>query len=114
VAKFSANKGTLAGVHQVFRKLDQRGLMERDAIGLHDEALAGHTPLLRQVMLGGKPVGEMPRLVDSRTHAAAQLAMLPANLRELSVGTPFQPYPVTTTVAVQELTENARQRHAAA
>ncbi len=56
IRKFSPGKQTLAGEKQVFRKLDARGKISADIIGLRRENLAETQPLLSLVMRRGKPV----------------------------------------------------------
>ena len=113
VAKFSASKSTLAGVHQVFRSVSAAGVMERDVIGLDDERPAGMTGLLQPVMKDGRLLSRIPRLVDSRAHAAAELARLPPGLRDTSLAS-FEPHAVTVSQTVKDVTEEARRRFAAA
>jgi len=112
VAKFATSKGTLGGVHQVFRSLDEQGQLKRDIIGLEHERFEGARPLLEQVMKHGALLRPQPRLVDSRAYASAQLQTVPAHLRALGTEA-FEPHSVQVSQAVRDVTEQARLRFAA-
>lgn len=95
--KLSPGKVSLPGRKQVFRRYEN-GLAAGDTIGRHDEALPGE-PLLARVMQDGcrLPTGRVDT-AGARANAAAQLARLPAALREL---TPTAPYPVDISPALR-------------
>src|SRR5439155_20758831 len=90
VAKLSADKETVPGAKQVFRRYEG-GVMSGDVIAAHDEELEGE-PLLVPAMRGGEILhGET--LEEIRARAASQLAALPEPLRRTG-GAPPEPYPV--------------------
>ncbi len=68
IRKLSPGKQTLAGEKQVFRKMDARGHMSGDIIGLRDEIITDAQPLLSPVMRGGRPVADYPTLDDIQEH----------------------------------------------
>lgn len=108
VAKFSADKSTLAGVHQVFRRLDVQGHMVDDVLGLEGEHHPDRVPLLRPIIRNGNVVADLPGLDRICAHAAAERDRLPRALTELGEA-PREPYPVLPSAAVQEATQKARQ-----
>lgn len=89
VSKFSAEKATLGGAKQVFRRLDEKGKFCGDVVGLANEQIEGER-LLWQVIAEGRLVGECPTLEAVRKRASEQLARLPSHLRELR-GTAYYP-----------------------
>lgn len=105
VAKLSAAKRTLPGPKQVWRLRDMTG----DVIGLRNEAgPPGAEPLLEEVMSGGRRLVSRS-LADARDRFESELARLPDFLRSL---TP-QAYPVDHSQALQNLSEDVRNRIAA-
>ncbi|MEW5852931.1 MAG: nicotinate phosphoribosyltransferase [Myxococcota bacterium] len=113
LAKFSKDKATHAGVHQVFRRKDAQGRMAADVLGLDGETLPGHEALLQQVMKDGRPHGTQATLSEARAHCAAQLQALPEYLKDLSNRT-TDVYPVTASDAATAATETARRRFVSA
>jgi nicotinate phosphoribosyltransferase len=95
--KLSPGKVSLPGRKQVFRRYEN-GLAAGDTIARHDESLPGE-PLLVRVMQDGcrLPAGRVDT-AGGRANAAAQLARLPAALREL---TPTARYPVDISPALR-------------
>ena len=79
VWKRSADKATVPGAKQVFRA-SVRGTITGDVIGAADEDLDGE-PLLRPAMRDGEAIGS-ESLEEIRARTAAQLAALPAALRQ--------------------------------
>ena len=73
---------TYPGRKQVWRALDEDGVIAGDWLRLADEHNEGR-PLLEKVMEGGRRVGVSPLLEDIRRRAAAALASLPAAFRSL-------------------------------
>jgi nicotinate phosphoribosyltransferase len=96
--KLSPGKLSLPGRKQVFRRYEN-GLAAGDTIARHDEPLPGE-PLLQCVMCGGRrlPAGQVG-LAQARANAAAQVARLPAALRDLQPAT--EPYPVAVSAELQ-------------
>jgi nicotinate phosphoribosyltransferase len=89
--KLSADKATLPGRKQVFRRT-VAGEMNRDVVGLIDEDIPG-VPLLEEVMRGGKRTSRpSDPIADARGRFRRELAGLPSSLRRLEKAT--EPYPV--------------------
>jgi nicotinate phosphoribosyltransferase len=91
VFKSSEAKATLPGPKQVFRTFSGREMAE-DVIARADEPLEGE-PLLVPAMRGGRTVLSEP-LDDIRSRTNAQLAALPARLRDPLRKREPKPYPV--------------------
>jgi nicotinate phosphoribosyltransferase len=102
--KRSPAKATRPGPKQVFRRSTE-GWMAGDVIALADESLEGR-PLLVAAMRDGERVGAEP-LERMRARAAGELDLLPEILRELGPEGGHEPYPVTCSDRLQELTERA-------
>jgi nicotinate phosphoribosyltransferase len=98
--KRSAGKQTYPGRKQVFRRLDDDGLIVDDTIGLETEYVHGK-PLLQPVMLAGKRCCQPWTLAHMRETLREQLASLPPGLRALEPGT--QP-PVLVSPGIAQLT----------
>ncbi len=106
--KLSAGKRNLPGRKQVFRTFAGDGAYE-DTVALAGESLAG-TPLLAEVMRGGRRVGEPESLATIRARCKAELARLPASLKALA---PVErPYPVEISPALLELERMTREKAA--
>jgi len=82
VVKFSADKATLGGAKQTFRRVDDRGQFCGDVVGLADEHLEGQ-PLMQQVIANGQLISDLPGLEAIRNYACEQLSALPPHLREV-------------------------------
>jgi nicotinate phosphoribosyltransferase len=102
--KRSPAKATMPGPKQVFRR-SAGGRMAGDVIAVADESLEGR-PLLVAAMRDGERVGAEP-LERMRARAAGELDLLPEILRELGPEGGHEPYPVTCSDRLQELTERA-------
>ena len=76
VLKRSPGKSSWPGAKQLFRQRNNQGQLERDIVGLRDEAIADTEALLRKVMEGGKIVGTLPTLAQSRAGLAEELGRL--------------------------------------
>jgi nicotinate phosphoribosyltransferase len=106
VWKRSADKATIPGPKQVFRRYAD-GEMRGDVIAAADERADGE-PLLRPAMRGGQLV-RVESLDEIRERATAQLASLPEELRRpLDDGAPSddgapRPYPVRYSERLQAL-----------
>src|SRR3954449_11622209 len=99
VWKRSADKATVPGPKQVFRRYE--GVrMSADVIGAADEELDGES-LLRPAMRGGEPTGS-ESLDEIRERTAAQLAALPEELR-VAADQAAAPYPVRYSDRLAEL-----------
>jgi nicotinate phosphoribosyltransferase len=102
VAKLSTAKATLPGPKQVWRLPGMTG----DVIGLSEEA--GPTeaePLLVEVMRGGERV-RSDSIADGAARFAAELAVLPDELRALEPGR----YVVDRSPGLEELADEVRER----
>lgn len=66
VLKLSTGKASLPGRKQLFRFVDGRGNLQRDAITLREEELPGPQPLLQKVMEKGEMTGPHPTLKEIR------------------------------------------------
>jgi nicotinate phosphoribosyltransferase len=80
--KRSAGKATWPGAKQVYRHRTARGELERDFIATATEHHGGE-PLLVPVLRAGVLVTPLPTLDAIRRRTAAELAALPAALRDL-------------------------------
>jgi nicotinate phosphoribosyltransferase len=92
VSKHAAEKETIPGIKQVFRRAE-RGTMTGDVIAAADEEVEGE-PLLVPFMRGGE-IEREDSLEETQERAAAQLESLPEELREPSPEAEPEPYPVT-------------------
>jgi len=94
VRKLSAGKQTLPGAKQVWRRTED-GEMRGDLIAPEGERCDGEG-LLVALMRDGEPAGEEP-LEALRERAVANLAALPAALRDPEAPAGTEPYPVAFT-----------------
>jgi nicotinate phosphoribosyltransferase len=92
VWKRSADKGTVPGAKQVFRR-HSNGIMSGDVIGAADEELDGEW-LLLPAMRAGEPI-HSESLEEMTRRSRAQLTALPPPLREPSGEADATPYQVT-------------------
>jgi nicotinate phosphoribosyltransferase len=104
VWKRSADKSTVPGAKQVFRRRSG-GAMEADVIGAEDEAHEGE-PLLVPAMRGGEIVHAEP-LEEIRERSAAELAALPERLRRAITDESADPYPVSYSSRLRAAIESA-------
>ena len=98
--KRSEGKATWPGCKQVLRNYDAEGRMAFDTVALDIEAQPGER-LLNPVMLAGHRIAAEP-LAEARLRAAAQVALLPDELRLLDPASPA--YRVDISPALRELT----------
>ncbi|MBX2810817.1 MAG: nicotinate phosphoribosyltransferase [Myxococcales bacterium] len=111
VAKFSRDKATLPGCHQVFR-IKKKHAFVRDIVGTTPEFHIDATPLLEEWMMSGKVTRELPSLANIRRRARNQIRALPQEVKLLA---PLQseeapPYEVRISDALQALIERVRTR----
>lgn len=99
--KRSEGKQTLPGRKQVFRSYDAGGRIASDVVTLEGDTQPGE-PLLVPVMRAGKRLAAAASLADIRSHAAANLALLPEPLRQLKE--PYD-YRVEIASALHELAQ---------
>jgi len=107
-AKLSAGKRNLPGRKQAFRTFADDEAYE-DTVALAGESLAG-TPLLTEVMRGGRRVGQPESLAAIRARCKAELTRLPAALKTLAPAE--RPYPVEISPALAELERVTREKAA--
>jgi nicotinate phosphoribosyltransferase len=98
--KRSEGKATWPGCKQVFRNYDAEGSMAFDTVALDIEAQPGER-LLNLVMLAGHRIAAEP-LAEARRRTAAQVALLPDELRLLDPAP--RAYRVDISSALRELT----------
>jgi nicotinate phosphoribosyltransferase len=112
IAKFSEGKATLPGPHQIFRRLDAGGRLAGDVIALAAEPPPeGAAPLLVPVMQQGARVAPAEPLAAVRARAAASLAALPAELRDINEPTPmWAPFLPALSPHLAELVDVVRAR----
>jgi nicotinate phosphoribosyltransferase len=107
VMKLSTGKVTLVDKKQVFRLVDDQGIMQRDTIALRREAIPGGAPLLQSVMAGGRITRPLPTLDESREYFQAQSARLPEVHKVLQDPTP---YPVGLSSGLKQLQSRVVQQ----
>jgi len=100
--KRSEGKATWPGRKQVFRRYDENGYICEDILTTEDAPCEGK-PLIDLVMHRGKPVTS-PTLSESRSHAAKELASLPADFRRLES---CMTYSVIVSPALEDLVDEA-------
>jgi nicotinate phosphoribosyltransferase len=110
VRKSSAGKGTWAAQKQVYRRLESGRAFAGDVIALREEPAPPGTVeiLLRSMMERGRLLAPHPALTAVRDYCAAQIASLPAGVRDLVDGAV---YPVSYSerlVSLQRSLEAAR------
>ncbi|HSM81678.1 MAG TPA: nicotinate phosphoribosyltransferase [Nodosilinea sp.] len=107
VMKESAQKATLPGRKQVFRRY-RNGQAAGDRLGLATEAPApGEVPLLERVMHRGQVVKPADSLETIRDRTTAAVVSLPPAVRQLHQPTD---YPVEQSASLVELTAQTRHR----
>jgi len=107
--KLSTGKATLPGRKQVWRINDGDGVPREDLIALADEpGPPGATPLLAEVMKGGRTV-QTDRLSEMQRRCAQRLGDLPLALRPLRGGVPL---PVRLSPAMEALRSRMYQQAA--
>src|SRR5574341_1550594 len=87
--KRSEGKATWPGRKQVYRHRTSMGQLAYDVVTTTDDVQDGE-PLLQPVMKAGRRLAPSPGLTDIRHQVAAQLGQLPAQLRQLEPGAPYE------------------------
>jgi len=105
VWKRSADKATVPGPKQVFRRRTPDGTIAGDVIGAADEELEGEL-LLASAMRGGEVV-RRESLEEIRERSAAQLAALPERLRRPGRRQADEPYPVSYSERLRDAIRDA-------
>jgi len=111
-AKFSEAKKTYPGRKQVFRFADKGGEIQKDVIGLEDEAFPGSEALLVPAMRQGKSLETHSGDAASRLRLAQERFVagkekLPKRVLSLSQADPA--FPVSYSQRLEELCEQVRQ-----
>jgi nicotinate phosphoribosyltransferase len=104
--KLSPGKATLPGRKQVFRR-EAGGVAAEDVIARADESFSG-TPLLAQVMRGGRRIAPPSDVSTLRAAAKEAIAALPPELRALSPAP--KPFPVSASPRLAAEAEALRVR----
>ncbi len=109
IVKLSEDKESLPAPKQVYRISDTEGMFERDVITDVDNPIcnANSSPLLNRVMENGRTINESPYVNAIRRHHRERLERLPTDLRG---PTPTGTYTVDTSVQLESLAEQARNR----
>jgi nicotinate phosphoribosyltransferase len=108
IRKLSTGKITLAGEKQIFRRVDDNGMLKEDIIGLRDDVIAEAEPLLKKVMENGRCVGSYPELLDIQARFNINFARLPEAFKSILNKKDF---PVTLSERlerVQQITGNTQ------
>jgi nicotinate phosphoribosyltransferase len=106
VMKESAGKLTYPGRKQIYRQ-SQAGIFQSDSLGLIDIPSAGQ-PLLQPVIQRGQSLQPLESLETIRQRTAANVASLPAPLRQIQSPAAA---PVTLTAELLALTAKTRRDH---
>jgi nicotinate phosphoribosyltransferase len=85
--KHSEGKATWPGRKQVYRHYAADGTLDHDVVALEGDPQTG-TPLLVPVMRAGRRLAAAEPLAAARARAAAEMARLPARLRQLAPAAP--------------------------
>lgn len=106
-AKLSMAKVTYPGRKQVFRSSNAKGEYAGDRIALEGESANGDTPLLVEVMHGGRRLAPAEPVSALRDRCLASLARLPERYRQIHRSAV---YPVRYSKHLQALLEKVRRR----
>jgi nicotinate phosphoribosyltransferase len=106
-AKLSMAKVTYPGRKQVFRSRSRAGEFACDKIALDDELPNGSTPLLIEVMRGGRRLAPAESVGALRDRCTAGLACLPQRYRQINR---TAVYPVCYSKRLETLLEKVRRR----
>ncbi len=104
--KTSEGKATWPGRKQVYRHDGADGRMAYDVLTLDDDPQDG-TALIQPVMREGRRLAPAPALADVRARVADELARLPAHLRRLEDGPPYQ---IRVSQALRDLAKACDER----
>jgi nicotinate phosphoribosyltransferase len=105
--KLSADKVTLPGRKQVFRRAGDGGELRDDVLAVEGEAVADARPVLQPVMRDGKRLEAPAQLVALRDRCRASVAALPPRLRAIEPEGP--PYDVRTSPGLDALVRQAHE-----
>jgi nicotinate phosphoribosyltransferase len=100
VRKYSPGKETLGGDKQVFRFYDQKGLYQKDVIGLRNETFPAGSALLKPVMESGQMITPYPTLKGIRQYFESNFTFLPDKYKDVFA---LEHYPVEVSPRLHEL-----------
>ncbi len=103
--KKSQGKATIPGCKQVFRRFEDRAMVQ-DILTVDGDEIEG-TPLLAKVMSGGKTISRRQDLKEIAVYTRSQLKSLPAHFQRLET-TP--PYPVRISPALSRIEHESERR----
>jgi len=106
-AKFSQAKVTYPGRKQTFRYSSPSGEWECDRIALESEPANGGSPLLEEVMRGGRRLSPAEPIANLRSRCIAGLQRLPERYRRIDRSAV---YPVRYTKRLEKMLEQVRRR----
>lgn len=107
VMKESSGKMTYPGRKQIFRRLDDRGVIANDRLGLITESPEpGEQPLLQPVMKQGMRLGEARSLGEIAAQTARSVASLPEAVRQIEQPASLEPM---LSSALDELLQQTRR-----
>lgn len=101
-AKFSAEKETLPGAKQIYRR------DTFDFMSLSSECASAGVPLLRPIIFGGELVEPLPPLTAIQLNAARNIAALPDQFRSLDRQ---PPYPIEISRRLTQLRDKLRANY---
>ena len=103
IRKLSTGKITLAGEKQIFRRVDDNGMLKEDIIGLRDDDISDAAPLLKKVMENGRCIGAHPKLLDIQAQFKANFALLPEAFKSILNKRDF---PVTLSTRLEKVQQD--------
>ena len=106
IRKLSADKVTLAGEKQIYRRIDEKGMLEEDIIGLRDDVIDNGEPLLVRVMENGRCTRPHPALQEIQDRFKANFSRLPEEFKSVLKKRNF---PVKLSERLKEVQQNTGQ-----
>ena len=103
IRKLSTGKVSLAGEKQIFRRIDDNGMLAEDIIGLRDDGIVDAEPLLKKVMANGRCLEASPLLKDIQTRFKANFDQLPEEFKSILNKRDF---PVTLSERLERVQQN--------
>jgi len=83
IRKLSTDKVTLAGEKQVYRRIDENGMLKEDIIGLRDDVVDNGEPLLVRVMEKGRCTHPHPVLQEIQDRFKTNFSRLPEEYKSV-------------------------------
>ena len=103
IRKLSTGKVSLAGEKQIFRRIDDNGMLAEDIIGLRDDGIVDAEPLLKKVMANGRCLEAPVSLKDIQTRFKANFDQLPEEFKSILNKRDF---PVTLSERLERVQQN--------